>query len=539
MTKNIRIGDHSFDPVIGEVADASGKVIALRAQTARVLEILCDNAGSVVSKQVLMETVWAGTHVTDDSLVQCVSEIRKALGSDSTYLATVPKKGYRLVPTEPARVAAQRPRLFSRIAIFVLILALGAAATGYWFLRNPAPENSDPITIAVMPFRNMSGEDDQAYFSNGVAEDLIISLSNISDLRVISRGTAFSQQANGRDPRDIASALNADYVLDGSVRRVATDLRLSASLVDGTTGRNVWAERYEGSVSDIFAFQDSVLDELVRVLSVRLSATERARLGVRGTTSIEAHDAYLRGRALENLYTRDTNIAAEEALMTALRHDPDFALAHAHLAQVFSFRVENNWTNERDKYIALAFQAAQRAVDLDPDLPFAWFSLGRLYTRSFATDVNKATQAYETAIRLDPNYVDAYVFLANIYIFDGRADDALPLIASAFERNPIPPYWYFLAEGMANYFLANYQTAEAALVTARDRNPTAPFPYRFLIATYGQMGNLDEAEWMAMEYDSLGRTATVSALLASASIHDPAYRDHFANGFRKAGLPED
>ncbi|MEZ5722873.1 MAG: tetratricopeptide repeat protein [Paracoccaceae bacterium] len=175
---------------------------------------------------------------------------------------------------------------------------------------------------------------------------------------------------------------------------------------------------------------------------------------------------------------------------------------------------------------------------LDPALPFAHFSLGRLYTRSFAPDQARAAAEYKTALALDPNYDDAYVFLANVHIFNGRAEAALPLVAEAFARNPLPPYWYFLAEGMARYFLGDYASAEAALVTARDQNPTAPYPYRFLIATYGRLGNTDDADWMAMEYEALGRTATVADLLESASIQDPAYRDAFAEGFRAAGLPE-
>lgn len=538
-----RLGSVIFDPESGTLDTASGQVM-LRPQTAKVMAELAANAGSLVTKEDLMQRVWPDTFVTDDSLVQCISEIRKALrGDKGSVLTTVPKKGYRLeaevspAPSAKAPPAPRQPmrRVLAAAGLLAAVVAL--FASGFWLVRPDPPQHQ--ITIAVLPFLNMSGDKSQGYFADGVAEDLIVSLSNISDLRVVSRGASFAVARSDADIREVATSLQADYVLEGSVRRVRDTLRVSASLVEGGTGANVWANRYQGAPEDIFAFQDSVVQALVRTLSVRLSKAERDRLGVRGTTSVAAHDAYLKGRELENLYTRDTNLAAEDTLKAALRHDPEFALAHAHLAQVYSFRVENNWTENRAGTIAAAFDSAGRAVALDPALPFAHFSLGRLYTRSFAADAARAERAYKTAIRLDPNYDDAYVFLANIYIFSGRAEEALPLIAEGLERNPVPPYWYHLAEGMAQYFIGNHRAAEGALLRARDQNPTAPYPYRFLMATYGQLGDPDEADWMAMEYEALGRRATVSALLASASIQDPEYRKAFAAGFRAAGLPED
>lgn len=535
-----------FDPASGEVIAPDGNVTSLRPQTSRVLALLVANTGTVVTKDALMEEVWAGTHVTDDSLVQCISEIRRTLGpEDGKAVATIPKKGYRLTASEMVGAVAattpaspvggtRRPHVWPWIAALAVVAVIAGAV--WWWTR--PPDRDGPVSIAIMPFRNMSGGDDQAYLSNGVAEDLIVSLSQLSDLSVVSRGTAFSLYSDDRDMRDIAEALRVDYVLEGSVRRVADDLRLSASLVDGATGANVWADRYEGAAADMFRFQDEVLEELVRVLSVRLSTAERERLGVRGTKDIAAYDAYLKGRELENLYTKETNLAAETSLDEAIRHDPDFALAYAHLAQVMSFRVENRWSETPDADIRAAFAAAETGVALDPDLPFAHFSLGRLYTRSFAPDADKAVAHYERAIELDPGYLDAYVFLANIHIFYGRAAEAVPLIDEAMGRHPIPPYWYYLAQGMADFFLGNYDSAIEALTVARDQNPTAPFPHRFLIAAYGQMGDVDQAEWSAMEYEALGRTATVAALLDSASIQDPGYRAVFADGFRKAGLPD-
>ena len=535
------VGPYRFDRDANELTDDEGRSTVLRPQTGTVLAVLLDNAGSVVTKDRLMKTVWPDTFVTDDSLVQCISEIRRALGPEaSKRLRTVPKKGYRLDlspvsgGTREGSLRASRPGLAAVVA-GAAVLLIGVFAT--WWAMRPAPDN--PVqTIAVLPFANASGDEAQAYFASGVAEDLIVGLSKVSDLRVVSRGASFSLDAESMDIREIADILNADYVLEGSVRRNRGALRVSAALVDGETGENAWAERYDGSTEDIFAFQETLLNSLMSVLTVRLSRAERERLGINGTRDVAAYDAYLRGRELENLYTKETNLQAEEALKTAIRLDPDYALPHALLSQIYSFRAENRWVDPIGPTVDMAMDHARRAVSLDDSLPFAHFALGRLHTRSFSPDFEIAIAEFRRAIELDPNYVDAYMFLANTYIFDGRAEEALPLIAEGFERNPLAPFWYHLAEGMAAYFLGDYDKAEASLTVANDRNPTAPYPYRFLIATYGQLEQVDDADWMAIEYEALGRSATVSALLETASIQDAAYREIFAEGFRKAGLPE-
>lgn len=535
-SKTKHIGGADFDPETYRVSRRGHEPARLRPQTSRVLALLVNNAGNTISKDDLINAVWRDTHVTDDSLVQCISEIRKALGpKDARLLQTIPKKGYRLEITARDAKPVKRRKAARGISAIVLVLA-GALIYFLWPRAGNAPVTQ---SIAVLPFTNMSGAEDQAYFSDGISEDIIVGLSKISDLRVVSRGAAFAVARATDDTLEIAKTLNVEYILEGSVRRQGGNLRVSAALVDGKTGVNVWAERYEGSTDDIFAFQDDLLVGLLRTLAVRMSRQERARLGVFGTRNVAAHDAYWQGRALESKFTQQTNADAEIAFKQALSFDPEFAGAYAHLAQIYSYRVENHWTDWPEATIEAAFSAAQKAVELDETLSFAHFSLGRLYSRSFAPDAAKATAAFERAIEIDPNYIGAKVFLANVFIFNGQAQKALPLIADAIDRHPFPPFWYFQAEGMAQYFLGNYDGAEAALVQAREQSPTAPFPYRFLIATYGQLGQIDDAEWTVIEYESLGRRATITALMETASIQDAAYRDVFREGFEKAGLSLD
>jgi len=532
------IGSFSFDPAAGILKDAAGRVVALRPQTAKVLAVLASRRGDLVTKDDLMREVWADTHVTDDSLVQCISEIRKVLGPiDSEHLKTVPKQGYKLAPANrvpPLNLSSSR----RSVAILGAVISIAMVAIVAWVsLRSPAPVRAVQ-SIAVMPFANIGSDDSYAYFSKGVAEDLIVSLSKLSDLRVVARSASFSIASHVGDPREIARELKVSHLLDGSVRRMGDNLRLTAALVDGRTGQTIWAESYDGSLDDIFQFQNTVLSELVRVLSVRLSRSERERLGVRGTTNIAAYDWYLRGLQWEGFLTKTANREAESAFAEAIRLDPKYAAAHAHMSMTLTMQAEYGWAENTETTIVNAMKFARRAVDLSPELPFARFALGRLMSRKFVGNIAGALSEFRAAVDVDPNYVDAYAFMSLALIFDGRAKEALPVIEMAFKRNPIPQFWYYIPLGLSNYFLGNYDAAKAALEKAHKTNPKSPHPMRVLIATYGQLGDADEAQWIGAEYETLGYVAKISDILQKSPIQNPTYLQNFAEGLRMAGLEE-
>ena len=533
--RKLAFGPCEFNFASGDLLNADGTTIPLRPKSREVLAMLADNVGEILPKDQLIETVWADTFVTDDSLVQCISEIRKAIGTDGhKVLQTLSKRGYRLnvgVAASVQATAANRPP--ARLILAALVVVFVGIA-GFWFW--PQPASTAPKTIAVLPFLNMSGSEDQEYFSDGMSEDLITDLSKISDLRVLSRTASFAYKGQELPLVEIASQLRAEYIVDGSVRRVGDKLRISAQLVDGATGENIWAERYDGSNDDIFTFQDDVLQNLVTALSVRLSMHERERLGIKGTESVEAHDLYYQGVKQINFYTKESNLEAERLLKEALRHDSEYAAAVAQLSIIYSYRVENEWSVNRAMDIERALYYAKRAVALDEDLPLAHFMQARLNTRSFVADLPRAIAGYERLVELDPGYIDGAVFLSMAYIFNGQAEKAMPLLEAALTNNLPIPFYYYQAEGMALYYLRRYEEAVEALTKANQQNPTAPFPYRHLIAAYGQLGQIDDAEWMVFEYEAIGRTATKAAMTESSSIQDPGYSALFEEGLEKAGL---
>jgi len=533
--KCVSIGPFSFDLEAEALLSDSGAKVPLRPQTARVLAVLAATPGELITKGSLIDKVWADTHVTDDSLVQCISEIRKALGPEAgALLRTVPKQGYRL---DVSLARPRRPPLLTtaRIAVLAILAALALSA----LLLTPRQQAASEVqSIAVLPFENLSGIAGQAYYSNGLAEELIVSLSRIADLRVVSRAASFSVAQSASDPRQVARELRVSYLVDGSVRREGQTLRITAALIDGANGENIWADSYAGAEADVFDFHETVLSELVRVLSVRLSQQERERLGVRGTRDVDAFDNYLRGKELAGFLTASHNEQAEEAFAEAIRRDPDYAAAHAQLSIVLSMRAEYGWTSDVTNTLARAVLHAERAVALSPDLPFAHFALGRLLSRGFIADLAGASAEFERAIELDPNYTDAYAFYAIVQVADGRAEDGLNTIAEAFARNPVPPYWYYMPLGLANFYLGDYEAAEAALTELLRRNPNLQNALRILIATYGHMGRRDDAEWLVMEYEALGVPATITDIMQVINIEHPPYREAVIDGLRLAGLPE-
>lgn len=544
MTKSVetvRIADFTVE-ADGLLRRATGEEIVLRPQTRQVLAVLARNAGELVTKDALMRDVWGDTHVTDDSLVQCISEIRKALGpEDGKRLRTVPRRGYLLEPGAPGGEASPVAAGGRRGRWVAALLAVAVVAAAFWALMPrgaPTAMPAEARVVAVLPFENIGGDDTYDYFASGIAEDLIVSLTRLPDIRTVALSAAAALSAETADPRVVAGDLGARFLVDGSVRRQGDRLKLTAALIDGETGENLWAERYEGGLADVFGFQDEVLGEIVRVLAVRLSAEERRRLGIRGTESIAAYDAYLRGLSLETFLTPVAHADAVAAFREAVRADPGYAAAHAHLSLALSMSAEYEWAEDEGAVMTEALRHAEEAVALDPGLTYAHFVMGRLRSRSFFGDIEGALAAFRSAIGIDPDYADAYAFMANVLVFDGRAAEAREMIGEAIARNPVPPYWYGIPLGLSSYQLGDYETAAEAFRGVLDRNPNSPHALRHLIATYGRMGEAEEAEWLAFEYESLGMTATVSGIMEAANVSNPDYRAALAEGLRMAGLPE-
>jgi len=498
----------------------------------------------------------------------CVSDsiytqVRKTLDVDFEYLGTHEVKNFSEgVPVYRAATSASTARKTAapvtrqrRRTAFatVAVAAVAVAAVAMWdlFLRpSPVPPDvasgrteiaafSDRTSIAVLPFVNISADDEQEYFSDGMTVDLITDLSKISNLSVISSTSTAGYKGKKVDVREIGKALNVRYVIEGSVRKAGAQVRINAQLVDATTGGYLWAERYDGTLDDIFRLQDRVLDQIVGSLALTLSGEERRRLSARGTDSVAAHDLYLRGLFQESAFTREGNREAMRLYEQALSIDPDYALAYTRMANILELNARNGWSADVQADLTKAVGLAEKAIALDPMDPRIHWSLGRAVARLRTPGaLERGIEALQRAIELDPEFADAYAFLGVLYVASGRAGDGLRSVETAMRLNPHYPFWYLHMHGMTRYVVEDYNSAIADFETAAQRSPTAQFVRWWLAASYAQAGRMADARWQVEELQSLGFEGTIATIIETQPIQDPGYLALYKEGLRKAGIPE-
>jgi adenylate cyclase len=393
----------------------------------------------------------------------------------------------------------------------------------------------DRPSIAVLPFTNMSDDPNQGYFADGMTEDLITDLSKLSGLFVIARNSSFSYRGQQVKVRQVAEELGVRYVLEGSVRRAGDQVRINAQLIDATTGGHLWAERYDGSMDDIFDLQDQVTEQIVAALAVKLTADEEERLSLAAKANPEAYDTLLRGLEKLRRYTRETNAEARELFEKAIALDPAYARAYADLAQTFELDARNGWADNRDEAIRRASELIQSALEYDDSMPQVHLVRASIYRAQ--RRYGEALAASQRSIELDPNYAAGQVNLASVLMSAGRPEEGLAAIREALRRNPRYSFQYLRLLGQAYFLLGRYQAAIPELQKVVDANPEFLTGHLLLAATYGQAGQIEDAEWEAEEILTLLPDFSLTAERERAPFVSPGL-DRYIAGLRKAGLPE-
>jgi TolB-like protein/Tfp pilus assembly protein PilF len=398
------------------------------------------------------------------------------------------------------------------------------------------PPLPDKPSIAVLPFENMSGDPEQAYFSDGIAEDVITDLSKISGLFVIARNSAFVYRGKAVEIRRVASELGVRYVLEGSVRKAGNRVRVTAQLIDGLSGGHLWGERYDRDLTDIFAVQDEVTQHIVSALSLKLTRDERQRLARKGTENLEAYDCYLKGRELHWQITRESMAQAKPMFERAIALDPGFAAAYANLARCLNIEYLNGWSESPEASQRRAYELALKAVSADAAEPLGHYSLGivRLWRKEF----DPAIAAHEKAIALDPNFAPSYASLGLILHYTGRSAESLDLIATAMRLDPHYPDLYLHFVGQAYFALGRYEEAAAALKRRLVRNPNTDVSRVLLAACYGQLGQTDAARAEWREALKVNPAYSLEQRRRILPYKDPRDFERVVEGLRKAGLPD-
>lgn len=514
-----------------------------------VLVYLAAHPGKVAPREEMEAVIWQGRVVGYDALTSTMLKLRKALNDNShhpQFIETVPKRGYRLIAdVQPltnidAALSQDTPqsRNVHRIrigltALMLLILAL-FWVSNFRVTDVPAPQSNSPASIAVLPFDNLGDDSTEQYFADGMTDDLITDLTQLSGLHVIARDSVFLYRNEPESIQQVAQNLRVQYILHGSVRRADDQLRINVQLVDTESDTQLWAERYDAKISDVFAVQDQVAKKIVTALSLTLSQSEKQILTHHDTDNLEAYDKFLQGEEHFFLYSRDGNEQARKLFSEALQLDEKFARAAAMLAWTHTFDFMNGWSETPDISLELGQKIATRALELNPNLPMAYFVRGLAHRER--SEYVKALVEAEKAIELDPNYANGHILLATLLYYAGRPAEGLERVKHAIKLNPHHPYNYSFHLGQAFFVLGRYDEAISALKQGIESNPAAERLHIWLAAAYAQSGRIEDAEWEIDEVLLANPEFSVDKLKRAFPFSDPADLENFMEGLRKAGL---
>ena len=389
---------------------------------------------------------------------------------------------------------------------------------------------SDP-TIAVLPFVNLSPDPEQEYFADGVTEDLITDLSKLPGIAVISRHSTFTYKGASVTVQRVCEELGANLVLEGSVRKVGNKVRVTAQLIEGSTGQHLWAQRYDRDFENIFEIQDEVNAEIVSACRLQLSDGERQKLERRGTDIIDAYDYLLRGMKETQANTMEGSARARYCFERALELDPDYAAAYARLAINYIFRWIQGWSKSRNESIDKGLELALKAVDVDGQLALAHAALCWAYAWQGKHD--KSIAEGQLAITLDPDDVVALERLALSMIYAGDAEPGLPLIDRARRLNP--NHIYEFPRGVAMFMISKYTDAIELFHSNFENNPNFIPSGLYLAASHALAGNQLEAEATVAKIKQLRPNYQI-ATETGMQFKNPRDRERLIGGLRQAGL---
>jgi TolB-like protein/class 3 adenylate cyclase len=403
----------------------------------------------------------------------------------------------------------------------------------------PALSLPDKPSIAVLPFENMSGDPAQDYFADGMVEDIITALSRMRWLFVVARNSSFTYKARAVDVKQVGRELGVRYVLEGSVRKAANRVRITGQLIDALTGVHLWADRFEGALEDIFDLQDQMTASVVGAIAPKLEQAEIERAKRKPTERLDAYDYYLRGMASVHLWTKEANSEALQLFSTAIEVDPEFASAYGMAAWCYAWRKWNGWMTDRVQEIAATERLVRRAAELGKDDAIALcrggFSLGHV-----VGDLQGGAALIDRALVLNPNLATAWLLSGWIRGFLGEPEVAIEHLERAMRLSPLDPL-NFLAQGgvaWAHFYAARYNEASSWAEKALRERPNYGSAMRMAAACYALAGRLEEAQKAMARLRQADPERRVSNLKDVISFFGSEDFARYADGLRKAGLPE-
>jgi TolB-like protein/Flp pilus assembly protein TadD len=396
----------------------------------------------------------------------------------------------------------------------------------------------DKPSIAVLPFDNLSGDPEQEYFADGMAEDIITALSRFHEFFVIARNSSFTYKGQAVDVKQVARELGVRYVIEGSVRRAGNRVRITAQLIDAASGNHIWAERYDRDLDDIFAVQDDITERIAMAVGPELHSWELARARRKSLPELGVWEIIARANWHAWKFTEKDTGEAEALLSKALEGDPDYARIHAALSGAYSLDALYGWRRPLPESRAMSLQTALKAVELDKEDEFAQTLLGSILYLSKRHE--EATQRLRTAIGLNPNYSFALGQLGIVLVYTHNHDEALELLHKAMQLSPkdlMLPF-YVVMIGVHHFIEERYEDALVWADKALHENPNLPGGYRLLASAHGLLDNLTEARAAYEQLAQLAPGMTIAATIETGPLAFPDDIERFSEGLRRAGMPE-
>jgi TolB-like protein/Tfp pilus assembly protein PilF len=523
-----RFADFVLDPDRRELKRQS-ETIAIGPQVFDLLACLIANRERVVSKDDLLQQVWRGRIVSESTLTSHINAARKAVGDDGQkqqLIRTVARKGFRFVAAVTEVESSDGPRDGEN------------AAADPHDVPVSAPSLPDKPSIAVLPFQNMSGDREQDYFADGVVEDIITELSRARWLFVIARNSSFTFKDRTVDIRQVGRELGVGYVVEGSVRKAANRVLITAQLIDAATGAHLWAERFEGGLDDIFELQERIAADVAGAVSPQLERAEIERAKRTPPTNLSAYDCYLRGMANLHQGSREAIGEALTLFEKATEIDPNFASAYAMAAWCHVWRKVNGWMIDRAAETAEGTRLARRAVELGRDDAVALTRSGHALLH-LAGDIDGGIALLERALVLNPNLASAWFLGGFALVWDGDSDGAIARFSQAMRLSPLDPEMYRMKAGMAaaHMLAGRYDVASSWAEQAFSNLPSFLMVVCVIAASHALAGRMDQAHSAARRLRELNPELRVSNL-GDYLVSRPGQLETFKEGLRKAGLPE-
>ena len=497
--------------------------VAVEPQVFDLLVHLIRNREHVVSRDDLLATVWGGRIVSESAIDSRIAAARAAIGdsgNEQRLIKTFPRKGVRFVGSVRQDVSANGPRADSHQS------------------ARPVPLPDLP-SIAILSFTNMSGDPEQDYFADGMAEEIITALSRCSWLFVISRNSSFTFKGRSVDVRQIGRELGVRYVLEGSVRRAGERLRITGQLTDAGSGTSIWADRFEGQRSDVFQLQDHIAESVVAAIEPKLQLAEFERSKQRPAANLDAYDLVLHAQQLEYEFTEDSLAHAIALTKEALKLDPNYAFAMALCAYCYAERRFQGWHDDREAEGEDGLRLARRAIELGKDdASVLWMCAYAI--RELAADSQRSRELVNRSLHLNPNSAIALTVGAWNEIVLENPGRALDLLGRAERLSPRDPRGWFMAAARSLAHLARdeFDEAVAAAQKALAQNPRSAQAWRFLAAGLARQGNLEGAAQAISEALRIQPSLSISNLRGWLKFMPDGLWEKLSGGLRLAGLKD-